>query len=90
MLHATPFYRKKIAKEVEILDGEMQSRYDKIYGDDGLCNALVEIFNTMAELRMKAEYGNYLAYTCSALKPQRMDELIWRISRPLNRAGGKP
>ncbi len=53
---------------MEILDEEIQSRYDKIHGKDSLCFALVEIFNVMAELRLKAEYGDYLAYTCTALK----------------------
>lgn len=42
-------------KEVEILDAEMESRYDEIHGDDGLCFALVETFNVMVELRLKAE-----------------------------------
>ncbi len=53
---------------MEILDDEIQSRYDKTYGKDGLCFALVEIFNVMAELPLKVEYGDYLAYTCTALK----------------------
>ena len=50
--------KKKIAKEVEILDDEMSSRYEKIHGNDGLCHNLVELFNAMAELRMMAEYGD--------------------------------
>ena len=79
MLNANPFARKKLAKEVQVLDEEMQSRWDKIHGTDGLCFALVEIFNAMAELRMKAEYGDYLAYTCSALKGGVMEQMIWRI-----------
>lgn len=40
MLKATPFLKKKIAKEVEILDDEMSSRYEKIHGNDGLCHTL--------------------------------------------------
>lgn len=56
MLNTSPFVRKKMAKEVEILDDEMQFRYDRIHGEDGLCSALVEILNAMAELRMEAEY----------------------------------
>ena len=79
MLDASPFRRKKIAKEVEILEDEMQSRYEKIHGEGGLCFALVEIFNVMAELRMKAEYGDYLAYTCTALKGEGMSDMIWKI-----------
>ena len=67
MLKATPFL-KKIAKEVEILDDEMSLRYEKIHGNDGLCHTPVELFNAMAELGMMAKYGDYLAYTCSALK----------------------
>lgn len=30
---------------------------------------------------MKAEYGDYLAYTCSALKAEGMDDMIWKIER---------
>ena len=81
ILHASLFRRKKIVKEVEILDGEIQSRYNKIHRDNGLCFALVEIFNVMAELRLKAEYGDYLAYTCSALKGEGMKDMIWKIKK---------
>ena len=59
----------------------MQSRYDKVHGDDGLCHALVELFNAMAEIRMKAEYGDDLAYTCAALKTESMNDLAWKIDR---------
>ena len=37
--YAGPFIRKEMTKEVEILDGEMQSRYDQIHGHDGLCQS---------------------------------------------------
>ena len=76
---AAPFARKKMAKEIEILDDEMQSRYDKLHGQEGLCCALVELVNAMGEIRMKAEYGDYLAYTCSALKGEGMDDMLWKI-----------
>ena len=81
MLDASPYGRKMMAKEVEILDDEMLSRYDKIHGQDGLCFALVEIFNVMAELRLKAEYGDYLAYTCTALRGGGMNDMIWKIEK---------
>ena len=68
-------------KEVEILDAEMQSRYDKIHGDGGLCFALVDMFNVMAEVRLKAEYGDYLAYTCTALKGEGMNDMIWKLKK---------
>ena len=70
-----------MAKEIEILDDEMQFRYDKIHGDDGLCFDLIEIFNVMAELRLKTEYGDYLAYTCIALKGEGMNDMIWRMEK---------
>ena len=60
--------RKKIAKEVVILDDEISSRYEKIHGANGLCHNLVELFNAMTELRMMVEYGDYLIYTFTALK----------------------
>ena len=81
MLKATPFIRKKMEKEVEILDDEMSSRYEKIHSTDGLCHTLVELFNAMAELRMMAEYGDYLVYTCSALKTESMNDMIWKVEK---------
>ena len=81
MLNASPFGRKKLAKEVEILDEEMQSRYDKIHGEDGLCFALVDMFNVMAELRLKVEYGDYLAYSCINLKGEAMSDMIWKLEK---------
>ena len=62
MLEASPLTRKKIEKEVEILDDEMSSRYEKIHDHEGLCCTLVEQFNAMAEIRMMAEYGDYLVF----------------------------
>ena len=76
-----PVYRKEDGKEFEILDNETQSRYDKIHGDEGLCRALVEVFNAMAEIRMEAEYADYLAYTCTALKGEGMNDLVWKTDR---------
>ena len=35
----------------------------------------------MAELRLKAEYGDYLAYTCTALKGEGMNDLIWKTEK---------
>ena len=86
MFHAAPF-RRKMIKEIETFDAEMRSRYDKIHRDDGVgftlvdCFALVEIFNVMVELRLKAEYGDYLAYTCTALKGEAMSDMIWKVEK---------
>ena len=81
MLDAAPFLRRKMEKEIDILDGEMQSRYDKIHGDDGLCCALVGLFYAMSEIRMKVEYGDYLAYACVSLTTESMNDLAWKIDR---------
>ena len=80
MLKATPSMRKKkIAKGVEILDDETSLRYKKIHGTNGLCHNLVEIFNAMVELRMMVEYGDYLAYTCTALNRDNMSDMKWKV-----------
>ena len=63
------------------MDDEMQSRYEKIHGPNGLCHALIELFNAIAELRLKAEYGDYLAYTCTALKGNNMDDMRWKVDK---------
>ncbi|KAM0804870.1 hypothetical protein BDR22DRAFT_918691 [Usnea florida] len=61
--------------------GEMHSRYDKLHGEDSLCCAIVELFKAIAKIRMKAEYGDYLAYACANLKIERMNDLAWKIDR---------
>ena len=87
ILDAVPFRRKKMRREIEISDAEMRSRYDKRHGEDGVCFvlvdwfALVEIFNVMAELRLKAEYGDYLANTCTPLKGRGMNDIIGKIEK---------
>ena len=97
MLDASLFRRKKKADEIESLDDEMQSRYGKIHeydgidnelqfryektGKDGLCTVLLELFNAMAELRLKAEYGDYLAYACTSLKGNNMNDMIWKVEK---------
>ncbi|KAL6713721.1 hypothetical protein ACLMJK_008213 [Lecanora helva] len=81
MLDASKLGRNNTEKEVQILDDEMHSRYEKTRGKDGLCSALVELFNAMVELRLQAEYGDYLACTCTALKEDRMKDLKWKIEK---------
>ena len=71
----------KLTQEVEILDNEMQSRYEKIHGDGGLCATVMELFNAMAEVRLKAEYGDYLAHTCSVLKAENMSDMGWKVKK---------
>ena len=81
MLQAAPFHRKKIQKEVQILDDEMSSRYEKVHSHEGLCYTIVEHFNAMAELRMMAEYGDYLAFTCTTLKGDVMNDMVWKTEK---------
>ena len=35
----------------------------------------------MLELRMKAEYGDYLAYTCYALKGEGMSDMLCKANK---------
>ena len=81
MLKATPLVKKNMAKEVEILDDEIQSRFDKIRGHNELCRTLVEFFDVMVQSRMKAEYGDYLAYTCTSLKGNDVDDVTWKVDK---------
>ena len=55
-------------KEIEILDDGMSSRYEKIDGHESLCYTPVELFNAMAELRMMAEYSDYLVLLLISLR----------------------
>ena len=75
LLKTTSYMRKKIAKEIEILDDEISSRYEKIHGVNGLYHNLVELFNAMAELRIIMEYGDYLVYICTTLKEDNINDM---------------
>ena len=81
MLKETPFHKRKMAKKVEILDGEISSRCEEIQVTNGLCNSLVELFNAMAELRMMVEYGDYLAYPCTAFKGDNISDMKWKVDK---------
>ena len=35
----------------------------------------------MAELRLKAEYGDYLAYTCTSLNCSNMNDMVWKVQK---------
>lgn len=65
-MRAAPFIKKKMAKEVEILDNEMQSRHDKIHGNEGLCCASVDAY-TEHMLKMAAAYDNVIVTTSARL-----------------------
>ena len=63
------------------LETELQFRYEKIHGNDGLCAVLLELFNAMAELRLKAEYGDYLAYAWTSLRGNNMNDMFWKVQK---------
>lgn len=81
MLNVGGSSRKKMEKEMGILDGEMQSRWDRLHSEGGVVDVLVDSFNAMAELRMKAQYGDYLGYACEALKTEDMATMRWKVDR---------
>jgi len=42
---------------------------------------MVDLVNAVAGMRMKAEYGACLSYTCKALKGENMDDTKWKVDR---------
>jgi hypothetical protein len=81
MLHVGGSSRKKMEKEMGILDGEMQSRWNRLHSEGGAVDVLVDTFNAMAELRMKVQYGDYLGYACKALKTEDMATMKWKVDK---------
>lgn len=68
-------------KKMGILNRDMQSRWDRLHGEGGTVDALVETFNAMAEIRMKVQYGDYLNYACEALETEEMATMKWKVDR---------
>lgn len=73
--------RKRTGDESGILDRELQSRWDKLHGEGGIVDALVETFNAMAEIRMKVQYGDYLNYACKEPKAEGMATMKWKVDK---------
>ncbi|KAL6717285.1 hypothetical protein ACLMJK_005200 [Lecanora helva] len=71
--------RAKAAEEFEAIDGEIQSRYDLVHSDDGLIAKLVTSFNALAEVRLRIEYGDYLALAWRHLKSNDMGDMQWKV-----------
>lgn len=78
MLNSCGKKRKEREEEVMKLNAGVCSRYDNILGPDGLLEALVTNFNAMAELRLNAEYGDYLASACAKFKRSDMEDIKWK------------
>ena len=57
-----------MAKEMEIRDNEMYSRYEKIYSANCLYYNFVKPFIVMTESRIMIEYEDYFVCTCTALE----------------------
>ena len=51
------------------------ARFHEIQGDGGHYLILIKAFTVMVEL----QYGDYLAYTCTALKGEGSSDMIWKI-----------
>ena len=60
--------RMKMENDLVATDDMIQSRWPSLHSKEGFCTLIVNEFNALAELRMKVEYGDYLAMACNDLK----------------------
>ncbi|KAI9823349.1 MAG: hypothetical protein M1819_001367, partial [Sarea resinae] len=82
-------YRKKREKEklvqnIEVDKGELNSRFDKVHGSDGLVETLLLSTAAMIELRIFLEYGDYLAVSLESLRRPTFSSSMWRLHPELN------
>lgn len=61
----------KLQADIAIDSGMLRSRFDETHGPEGLCETIIHASNAMLELRLKIEYGDYLAINCAMLKEHR-------------------
>lgn len=78
LLHASTDRENELETELKIIDKMVQSRHELLHGHRGLCRMLVNEFNALSELRIRVEYGDYLAMACTDLK---------KLKRPLGPNG---
>ena len=52
----------------------LASRWDSIHGEFGLASTLIESIRAMTEVRMRIEYGDYLAMKLAELKKDKVEE----------------
>lgn len=74
----------KLQADITIDSNMLRSRFDETHGPGGLCETLVHASNAMLELRLKIDYGDYLAVNCAILKEHRFQGLLWKKGENLD------
>ncbi|KAI9886974.1 MAG: hypothetical protein M1823_001190 [Watsoniomyces obsoletus] len=74
-----PRGKKRDQELVHAMDGELQSRYDQVFGPAGFHQGLVELSARMMEWRFLLDYGDYLAVDLAKLRGPMMEDCQWKI-----------
>ena len=67
-----------LQNDIRIDSGMLLSRFEETHGEGGLCDTLINSTKAMLELRLKIEYGDYLAVNCATLKENRFQGYLWK------------
>ncbi|KAL8734971.1 MAG: hypothetical protein Q9181_002994 [Wetmoreana brouardii] len=72
--------RDAAIEQITIQDDFLHSYWERVYGPQGLCNALVEATHAFREIRLHIEYGDYLAVACRKYRTEKMNNLLFKIN----------
>ena len=59
-------------------DGTLHSYWEKLYGPEGVTQALLEATHAFRELRLDLEYGDYLALNCERYRSSDVTGTEWK------------
>ncbi len=57
----------RLRHDIKLNEETINSRWDEVHGQDGLCAVLTESIGAMMELRLYTDYGDYLAINLKRL-----------------------
>ena len=72
--------KQLIDDNVVALDAALESRWRHEQGPEGLIQLVTDAIDSMIEIRMVMEYGDYLALQCEALNQGDMRRLLWKTT----------
>ena len=76
--------REAKINKLRIDEDMLDSRFHEVHGPDGLCDTLMENAALMIEIRLKVEYGDYLAVSLAKLKEPKFEGFQWKIHPKLS------
>ncbi|KAI9714150.1 MAG: hypothetical protein M1812_006478 [Candelaria pacifica] len=71
--------REEMLRNVKINQDMLESKMEEVHGKSGLCDAITQSLELVAEVRLRTDYGDYMAISLAPYQTPDFDEYFWRF-----------